>query len=72
MALGLVVFLSGLLVTTPNFEKIIRPVRKMGGKEAQAPLPELGKYLSRATTLGVSNVVLLLVALAFMVVAGFY
>ncbi len=72
MAVALIAFVLGVAVTTPNFRKIIRILKEMGEKGAQEPPPELGRYLARSRALGTTNVLLLLVALAFMVAAGFY
>lgn len=72
MAFALIAFVLGLAVTTPNFRKIVRIVKEMGEKGAQEPPTDLGKYLARSRILGTTNVLLLLVALAFMVTAGFY
>lgn len=71
ITLALIAFVLGLVVTLPTFGRLVSIVKSMSEKGEEPP-PELGRYIARSRMLGVLNVVLLLMALAAMVTAGYY
>lgn len=72
VTLALIALVLALVVTMPTFGKFVSIVKRSSETREEVPPPELGRYLARSRMLGVLNVVLLLLALAAMVAAGYY
>jgi uncharacterized membrane protein len=69
---GILAFLVVIGLTGPTFRKLVKLVEEMQRSGAQAPSPEIEKTLKRSVFAGRLGLVLLLLALLFMVAAGFY
>ncbi|HMD78839.1 MAG TPA: hypothetical protein VKF39_02530, partial [Nitrososphaerales archaeon] len=72
LSFGLVAFLISEFAAVPPLKKAIRIITEMHGSGQQKPPPELQETLKRAALLANVTVALLVLALIFMVSAGFY
>jgi uncharacterized membrane protein len=72
LSLGFIAFLVSEFVAVPPLRKAIRIITEMHASGQQEPPPELQKTLKRAGLLANVTVTLLILAVVFMVSAGFY
>ena len=70
--IGLVAFLNSEFVAQPPLRKVIRILREMQSSGQHQPPAELPKTVKRAQMTASVTVILLIIALVFMVSAGFY
>lgn len=72
MAFGFIAFLVSEFVSVPPLKKAIRIITEMQQSDQHQPNPELPKTLKRAALSANTTVILLILALIFMVSAGYY
>jgi uncharacterized membrane protein len=72
LSIGLVAFLISEFVAQPPLRKAIRLIKEMQSSSQHQPPAELPKTIRRATITANVTVLLLILALVFMVTAGFY
>ncbi|MDE1857963.1 MAG: hypothetical protein KGI26_02690 [Thaumarchaeota archaeon] len=72
IALGLTSFLVGLAMVGPSLKRVVAIIGEMQSGEQQGSQEKLGKALKRTRISATADVFLLILALVFMIAAGFY